>query len=216
MAGQTGTGQAGRSGRSGPSGTYRGMTAAERTAERRARLLEATIDVWADPATPVTMTRVCQRAGLTERYFYESFRSLDEALVAVVDAVATEVEQRTTAAADAAGDDPAARVRASVEAFVGLVVEDPRKGRVAIVEAAADPALRPRRAALLRHFAHLAAEEARELYGRDRAVADGELAGLLFVGGMAELVTAWLDGGLEATPAQLVTAATSAYIAMHR
>ena len=155
-------------------------------------------------------------AGLTERYFYESFRSLDEALVAVLEEIATEIEERSRSAAEAAGDDPAARVRASVQAFVDLVAADPRRGRVAIVEAGAHPALRPRRTKLLRHFAHRAAEEARELYDLDRGVAESEMAGLLFIGGMAELVTAWLDGSLDASPEQLVDAATAAFIAMHR
>jgi AcrR family transcriptional regulator len=198
------------------SGTYRGRSAAERVADRRARLLEATLEVWADPTTTVTMTRVCQQAGLTERYFYESFRSLDEALVAVMDQIANEIEERSSAAADAAGDDPAARVRASVRAFVDLLMADPRRGRVAIVEAGGNPALRPRRTKLLRAFAHRAAEEARELYDLRWSTAEGEIAGLLFIGGMAELVTAWLDGDLEATPDQLVDAATAAFIAMHR
>jgi AcrR family transcriptional regulator len=198
------------------SGTYRGLSAAERTADRRARLLEATLDVWADPTTTVTMTRVCQRAGLTERYFYESFRSLDDALVAVLDQVATTIDERSREAADAAGSDPAARVRASVRAFVDLVVADPRTGRVAIVEAGGNPVLRPRRTKLLRDFAHRAAEEARELYRLEWSETEGEMAGLLFIGGMAELVTAWLDGSLEATPEQLVDAATAAFIAIHR
>jgi AcrR family transcriptional regulator len=198
------------------SGTYRGQSAAERTADRRARLLEATLELWADPTTTPTMTRVCQRAGLTERYFYESFRSLDDALVAVMDGIAAEIEELSMAAADAAGDDAAARVRASVQAFVDLVAADPRKGRVAIVEAGANPALRPRRTRLLRRFAHRAAGEARELYALDRSVAEGEMAGLLFIGGMAELVSAWLDGSLAASPEQLVDAATAAFIAMHR
>ncbi|WP_435742251.1 TetR/AcrR family transcriptional regulator [Nocardioides sp. SYSU DS0663] len=199
------------------SGTYRGVSAADRAAERRARLLEATLAVWSDPsdARP-TMTRVCAEAGLTERYFYESFRSLDDALTAVMEAVATEVEEVSQAAADAAGDDPAARVQASVRAFVDLIADDPRKGRVAIVEAGAMPALRARRTQLLRHFAHRAAEEGRELYGLDGwGPREGELAGLLFIGGMAELVTAWLDGTLEATPEELVEAATAMFVGLH-
>lgn len=199
------------------SGTYRGVSAEDRAAVRRERLLEATLAVWADPGgSRPTMTRVCAEAGLTERYFYESFRSLDEALTAVLEAVATEIEQVSQAAADAAGDDPAARVRASVLAFVELLAADPRKGRVAIIEAGAMPALRPRRTQLLRHFAHRAAEEGRELYGLDGwGPREGEIAGLLFVGGMAELVTAWLDGSLEASAEELVEAATAMFLGLH-
>lgn len=198
------------------SGTYRGVSAEDRAAERRERLLEATLAVWADPAgARPTMTRICAAAGLTERYFYESFRSLDDALTAVMESIATEIEQVSLAAADAAGDDPTARVRASVLAFVELIEADPRKGRVAIIEAGAMPALRPRRTQLLRHFAHRAAEEARE-HGVDWGTREGELVGLLFIGGMAELITAWLDGALDATPQELVETATRIFVGVFR
>lgn len=199
------------------SGTYRGVSAADRVAERRERLLEATLAVWSDPsgARP-TMTKICAEAGLTERYFYESFRSLDDALTAVMDRIATEIEQVSLAAGEAAGDDAAARARASVLAFVEYLTDDPRKGRVAIVEAGAMPALRGRRTQLLRHFARLSAEEARTIYGVGGwGPREGEIAGLLFIGGMAELVSAWLDGSLEATPEELVDAATTMFVGLH-
>jgi AcrR family transcriptional regulator len=194
------------------SGVYRGVSAQERAAERRRRLLEATLSVWADPATRTTMTAVCGEAGLTERYFYESFRGLDEALSAVLEDVATEIESRTLAAAEAAGADPAARITAAVTAFVDLLAADPRKGRVAIIEAAALPGLRGRRTELLRHFARLAAEEAHHHAPRRH---EDELAGLMFIGGMAEVVTAWLDGALEVDPDEVVATASRAFLGLY-
>lgn len=195
------------------SGVYRGVSAQDRAAERRRRLLDATLSVWADPETRTTMTAVCAEAGLSERYFYESFTGLDQAQTAVLEAVATEIETTALQAADAAGDDPARRIRAATEAFVSLLVSDPRKGRVAIVEAGAMPALRARRTELLRHFAHLAAEVAHETLGLHRR--EDELAGLLFIGGMAEVVTAWLDGGLDATPEEVVETATRGFLGLY-
>jgi len=200
------------------SGTYRGVSAEDRRAQRRTQLLEATLAVWGRPGGGrVTMTAVCARAGLTERYFYESFRNVDDALTAVMENIATEIEDTSQAAADAAGDDPTARVRASVRAFVELMAEDPRKGRVAIIEAGGLAPLRPRRTELLRRFAHRSAEEARELYdltGRDPR--ESEIAGLLFIGGMAELISAWLDGAVDATTDELVDAATMMSVGLHR
>ena len=197
------------------SGVYRGVSAETRAAERRERLLEATLAVWADPGTSTTMTNVCARAGLSERYFYESFANLDAALTAVLEQVAGEIEQATHDAAEDAGPDPAARAMASVSAFVQMLVDDPRKGQVAIVEAAAMPSLRPRRAELLRHFAHRTAEAARELGLSPRSGANDELAGLLFIGGVAELVTAWLDGAVEATPEDLVAVAARSFLSLY-
>ncbi|CAN5663556.1 TetR/AcrR family transcriptional regulator [soil metagenome] len=198
------------------SGVYRGVSAEDRAAERRERLLEATLSVWADSDARTTMTAVCAAAGLSERYFYESFASLDEALTAVLDDIAVEIEQTQRLAADSAGTDPGALVRASVAAFFGLIVNDPRKGRVAIIEAGAMPALRVRRTELLRHFAHIAAEEARTvLVPPERDPHADEMAGLVFVGGMAELVTAWLDGAIETTPLDLVETATRSFLALY-
>ncbi len=194
------------------SGVYKGVSAADRAAERRRRLLDAALSVWADADARTTMTAVCGAAGLTERYFYESFRSLDEVLTTVLEEVATEIETTTLAAAEAAGADPADRITAAVTAFVDLLLADPRKGRVAIIEAAALPALRGRRTQLLRHFAHLAAEEAQHHAARRH---EDELAGLLFIGGMAEVVTAWLDGALDVAPEEVVATATRAFLGLY-
>lgn len=199
------------------SGVYRGVSAEERAARRRERLLEATLAVWADPDVRTTMTAICGEARLSERYFYESFAGLDEALTAVLDRVAAEIEEVTHAAVEQAGDDPADRVHASVAAFVRLLVDDPRKGRVAIVEAAGVPALRGRRTQLLRYLAHRTAEEARTHLGlATRGSHEDELAGLVFIGGMAELITAWLDGALEATPEEVTDAAAHAFLGLYR
>ena len=97
-----------------------------------------------------------------------------------------------------------------------LLVEDPRKGRVAIVEAGAMPSLRERRSELLHHFAHRSAEEARELWSAARrSERDDEIAGALFIGGMAELISRWLDGSLEATPEEIVDAAVRGLLGLY-
>ena len=83
------------------SGVYRGVPAERRRAERRERLMEATLEVWADAERRTTMTAVCAEAGLSERYFYESFTDLDQALRAVLDATAEEIERTSTAASEA-------------------------------------------------------------------------------------------------------------------
>lgn len=198
------------------SGVYRGVSAEDRAAERRARLLAATLAVWADPGTRTTMTAVCAEAGLTERYFYESFANLDEALTAVMDEIAAEIEQATVAAVEAAGDETADRVYASMRAFVQLLVDDPRKGRVAIIESVGSPVLRQRRTELLRYLALRSAEEARTRLGLPRrGDREDEVAGLLFIGGMAELVTAWLDGTLTATPEEIAQAAARSFLGLY-
>ncbi len=191
------------------SGAYRGVSAEDRAADRRKRLLEAVIEVWGrDGGAKITMTRVCAEAGLTERYFYEHFAGLDEALITVVEGISDEIAATSLAAIEVRGA-PDERVRAAISAFVKILTDDPRKGRIAIVESGAREALRPRRNELLLWFADFSVSEARELYGeRARTGPDGKLSGLLFVGGLFELVRAWLAEEVVASPQDLVEAAT--------
>ena len=191
-------------------GVYGGVSAADRAAARRDRLLDATLEVWGrEGGPPVTMTRVCAEAGLTERYFYESFTGLGQAQVAVVERVAAEIAERTVAVLGSTPGDPTERVRAAIRAFVQILTDDPRKGRVAIVESASVEAVREPRSRMLRQFVELAAQEARELYGPQAwSEAEGRLAATMFIGGLAELVTTWIEGTLDATPDDIVEAAT--------
>ncbi|WP_297784976.1 TetR/AcrR family transcriptional regulator [Aeromicrobium sp.] len=198
--------------------SYGGVSAADRSAGRRAKLLEATIAVLADGGeTRTTMTAICARAGLTERYFYESFASRDEAVLAALDAVAVEIASVAVQAVADTGGDPADRVRAALSAVVSLVASQPDKGRVAVVESSATPELRARRHALLGSFAELVAHEAAALFGdaawpEDRA----RVHGLVYAAGVAELVAAWVVGDVELEQDELVAAATDLFVAVAR
>src|SRR3546814_17551813 len=114
------------------------------------------------------MTAICAEASLTERYFYESFRNRDEALMAALDQVCNEIAAAALAAVEQTDGDPGVRSRAAIRAFVDLVVADPARGRVAVIESTSTPALRARRHELVDWFAELVAQET--------ATQDGETA----------------------------------------
>ncbi len=194
-------------------GVYRGQSAEQRSAERRARLLDATLEVWGSlDGPPVTMTRICQQAGLTERYFYEQFTGLEAALSAVLESIYEEILDLTARAVEETEGGPAERAHAAVAAFVGIFVDDPRKGRAAMILAPSRPTLRARRQAMLKGLADFAEVEALELYGDEaERGSTGVLAAMLFVGGLSELVVAWLDGTVDTTPAEIADAATRAF-----
>lgn len=48
-----------------------------------------------------------------------------------------------------------------------------------------------------------------------RSEREDEVAGLLFIGGMAELITAWLDGAVEATSDDFVAAANRSFLGLY-
>ncbi len=186
------------------------MTGDQRAALRRETLLEAALDVFAaEGHGGATMTAICAKAKLTERYFYESFTSRDELLQHVFDRIADEIRDAGLDALRTSTGPLDERVRNAITAFVTILTDDPRKGRVAMIQSAAFEPLRSHRRAALRGFAQMVANEATVMYG-DRAWPphQGEINGLLFVGGLAELVTAWLNDEIAITPEEIVDAAT--------
>ncbi len=194
-----------------PTGVYRGETAEERRAARRAQLLDAGLElVGTSGWQAATVRAVCARARLTTRYFYESFASRDALLLALLDAITEEAAARVLAAVAAAPEEAQEKSRAAVAAFVDLLVEDPRKARVAFSEAQGNEQLVRRRRDGLRLFARLMAEQARAFYatGDGAEGADGDrlvdVTAIMLAGGMAELFVAWLDGEVAATRDELV------------
>jgi hypothetical protein len=59
-------------------------------------------------------------------------------------------------------------------------------------------------------------EPANQAPAKFTASNEDETAGLLFIGGMAELVTAWLDGTLKASADEIVDAASRALLGLYR
>jgi AcrR family transcriptional regulator len=194
---------------------YRGVSAEERRARRREQLLDAGLDLLGTEGwSAATMTAICARAGLTERYFYESFADREALLLAVFDRITAEAADVVLAAIEASPREARARSRAAIAAFVELMTDDPRKGRVAFVEALGSEALMRRRYETIRTFAALLAEQAREFYGmpegNDQLV---ELTSFMLVGGLAEALMAWLGGELDTSREQLIDDSTDLFVA---
>jgi AcrR family transcriptional regulator len=200
---------------SAPSRPYRGVSAEERRTERRARLIEAGLELlgkrdW----SAVTVRAVCVQAGLTERYFYESFGHREALLVAIFDQVAAEATEAVLAAVEAAPHDARKKARAAIGAFVELLTDDPRRARAMLVTSQSSEPLRRRREAATSAFAQLVSEQAQRFYGGkalDRH--DAELTALALVGGIAELLVRWLDGGLAVPRERLIEHCTALFVA---
>lgn len=198
--------------------SYGGKTAGERAAERRARLVTATVDVLAEQGEArTTMTAICATAGLTERYFYESFAGLDDALLAALESVCDEIAQTAVATLETAEGTPDARLHAVMASFVDLVVRSPAKIRVAVIHSSANPRLRARRHELVGMFADLVAREAAALYGEDAWPPEqARIHGLVYIAGFAELVASWLTGDVSMSSDELVETAVVLFASLSR
>ena len=197
-----------------PTRPYRGISAPERTARRRADLMAAAFDLLGTVGwEQATMTAICARAKLTERYFYESFAGRDELLVAVFEELGDRIRAVVVDALDAAPLDPEDTARAAITVFVDALTEDPRVGRVAIVESAASGLLRQRRHQILGEFADLIVARAQAVFGADALPAPRDrLNALLFTGGLAEVLTAWLAGEVNASKQDIIDTAVAQFV----
>ncbi|MBJ7500097.1 MAG: TetR/AcrR family transcriptional regulator [Sphingopyxis sp.] len=112
---------------------YRGSSGADRMRERRERLIEAAIAVYAERGYPKASVRaICKEAKLTERYFYESFASGEDLLVAAFETISDELFE-VVDAADSGGE-PEQRIHARLRAYYDALHQRPSATRVFFID----------------------------------------------------------------------------------
>lgn len=192
---------------------YGGATGNERLAERRKQLLAAGLELLAFDGGPqnFTVRGVCREAGLAARYFYESFEDTGDLAVAVYD---DEVLALTMAAMSALDGVERGlnekRVHAGLSALVGQIALDPRRGRLFYSPALASvPAIAARRRASTRLFVGLLVDEANPSSPPD---GPSDVVSEMLVGGLAQAIQAWLDGDVELSQENFVSACARVFL----
>lgn len=199
--------------------SYRGLAPEARKAERRARLLDAGLDVVGEVGVSgLTMTLVAQRAELTERYFYESFTDRAAFLVALFDACLADLDRAFLESLVDAEPLLEVRCRAAATALVEVLTRDPRRARL-FAESAGSDILRTARSAALERYASALARQIRTLSGLSTAEARKHRGRLrvgtrMVVGGLAEALVGWLDGTLEEPKERIVETCTRLCLAI--
>lgn len=188
---------------------WAGVPLAERRTARRARLVAAAFDLLGTGGwEAVTVRAVSRAARLNPRYFYESFADRDELVVAVYDWVVEQLREEVAAAVARAAPDLRSVVAAAVSATVAFVAADPRRGRILYQEALGNEALNRRRIASGFAVADFIAAGRRD--------APHRLAAAAAVGGLTEMLMAWLDGRIRVSRSRLVEVATDLLVALAR
>lgn len=184
--------------------SYGGVDAVERQASRRARLLEAGLDLLGADVpqfAELTIRSVCRQAGLTARYFYESFADKDEFVSAVFDSVIGDLAAKTQSIVRSAPSDQ--QTRAGIANIVRTIAGDARIGRLLFgvhLSNAVVVRKRVESSALLAMLSGQHAGAALRLPENDRIRA----AGHFVVGGVAQTISAWLAGEVRFKPERLV------------
>src|ERR1700757_655938 len=121
---------------------YGGISAADRRAERRRKLLAAGRRTWGESGiTEVSVRGVCSAAGLIPRYFYEQFPNRDALLFAVSDDVRDQLLEALVAAG--IGDPGTLRdkLRSALTSLLDIIAADPHVHRIATGDVSGVPGL---------------------------------------------------------------------------
>ena len=117
-------------------GKYAGKTAIARQAERRKKLLDAGIKlIGREGYAAISIDAVCSEAGLTKRYFYESFSNSEDLLVESYRAVTREFLTSIMQATRPFLSNSRPLVRAGLQQTFVFVRENPDKARLIMIEA---------------------------------------------------------------------------------
>lgn len=191
---------------------YRGVEATERLAARRTQLLAAGLDLLGAPDEPeLTVRSVCQRAGLSARYFYESFSDKDELVASVYEWVIAKLAAGIQAAA--ATGSPLEQARAGMGVVVRTVADDARIGRLVFSTKLANSVVMRKRAESSALFALISGRhviDTLQAPENEHVKAAAHFA----VGGVGQTLTAWLDGEVKMTPDELADHLASLLVAL--
>lgn len=171
---------------------WSGVPLQDRQALRRDELIAAGVQLLGGKSGPaVTVRAVCREAGLTERYFYESFADRDQFVRAVYDDVCTRAMSALMSATTP---------REAVEQFVALMVDDPVRGRVLLLAPGVEPVLVQSGAEWMPSFIDLLQRKLTQIGDPVRQ----KMIATSLIGGLTALFTAYLDGRLTASREQFI------------
>lgn len=156
---------------------YSGLKSSERAKERHCRLVAAGFDVFGTVGyANAKINTLCKSAGLSQRYFYESFDSREQLLTTIYDGLSDRLMAEVVNAVTAPGIGLLDAVRAGMAAVVHFMLDDPRNAQIILVEiVGVSPELEAKRHASMESFAMQSMRLLLLLGGIDPAgLADGE------------------------------------------
>lgn len=114
---------------------YRGASSVERASQRREALLRAAIKIYGDAGfRNATVKAVCEAAGLTERYFYESFDNSEALLIAAYRLVSQRLIDELRLILATTKGTARQKGEAAIGYYFTLLQNDPKLARLFLVE----------------------------------------------------------------------------------
>lgn len=195
---------------------YGGENHEARRARRRQQFLDAGLQLFGTQGYRVTTVRsLCKQAELTDRYFYESFDTTEDLLMAVYQQQCDALERCVTDALAQAGT--AGDLMRGVEAGLDAVfrhVSDARVARIVWVEVlGVSPRVDKMYNDTVDRFASLVMAVARQRHP-DLGIGsedEARMLGLAIAGAVSQCVLHWLLGGYRESRATMVSATSRVF-----
>jgi len=169
-----------------------------RLAQQRERLFEAAASVFATTGfADASAESISRAAGMSKATFYEHFSNKEECILALFDAAYEVLLSRILGAVAEAGEDPVARMREGMRAFLVVIDEFPNEAQTLLVEIiGAGPAAMRRRDEIVASLAQVLDRE-NEAHSEEGVMPRfrGSLDAFAIVGAIAELVSRQLRLG---------------------
>lgn len=190
---------------------FLGETAETRVQNRRNLLIQRGFELLADNGWhQSSIAQICRDLKLNKRYFYESFKTLEELESAVVNKLTSEL----IAIALASSSNPAAKeldteklAQHVLMACLSWFVEDKRRAKVLFSNACENENTKTQRELVINQLAqtlasfgmeyHQPKDELIEITSKHQTIA--KLSSALMIGGTIESTMNWLDGKLDLT-----------------
>ncbi|OUS28219.1 hypothetical protein A9Q99_11830 [Gammaproteobacteria bacterium 45_16_T64] len=198
--------------------TYGGMSMEQRKVARRQQFLDAGLEVFGTTGfRSATVRGLCRQAKLTDRYFYESYGSLEKLLVAVYEDRMTNLRARIVDVVTIALPNKSTEevIHAGLDCFFNEL-EDPRVAKVCMVELeGVSPDVDELYHGYILGFAELILWMTRQLYP-DVDLPDDEIEviGISIVGAMRQSATHWLRGGYAIERQTMVEATAKLFVGL--
>jgi AcrR family transcriptional regulator len=177
-----------------------------RLSRQRERLFEAAAFVFATTGyADASAESISRAAGMSKATFYEHFANKEECIVALFDEAYRVLIERMVVAATAAGEDPVARMREGMRAFLVALVDYPNHAQTLLVEIiGAGPTAMRRRDEIIASFAQVLERE-NETHAQDGVLPrfSSPHDAFAIVGAIVELASRQLRLGVPEHPLDL-------------
>jgi AcrR family transcriptional regulator len=194
---------------------YGGEDLTARTTRRRQQFMDAGLSIFGTSGyRSATVRMLCKQAELTDRYFYESFATTEDLLIAVYRQQFEQLQQAVMAelTRSAPDDDVMSTVRAGLSALYEMASE-PCVARVCWLEVlGVSPRVDAAYTRTFDGFATLVIGFARTRYPHWRVDDDeARMLGLALIGAVSQTVTHWVLGDYRESKASLLAATSRVF-----